>query len=449
MTKLRLLQVDYAKIAEKIVHSPSFPELRWLSWKRCPIKFTPTNLSKLCVLDLSDSDITESWMGWKHIKVEKNLKVLNLCHCVKLSQLLDVSANLHLEELILENCSSLTTIGASIGHLKSLTILNVKGCKRLEHLSTSIGQLSSLKTLDIRRTNICQLPEALGSLEALTELYVGFSKIQLPSSTHHLRNLKTLSGAHDIIPQAGRYSIPPNHLPELPSSLKYLDASFCKMKSLTTLSKLTDLEVLYLDYCENLLEVPTTINSLTRLEKLSILNCYKLAKIGSLEGLVSLQHLEICYCGSLKTFPKLRGLKKLRYLELSNDVFIELEGLEGLYSLEKLIIKYCYYLRKIPNLSDLKNVVCIEIRVCPESPGIEGLEGLNPLQELIIKACVSWRKIKLPKELRMLHILKLKNLSEIEGLEGLDSLKQLYIRECPSLRKIQLPKKLRELEIQH
>ncbi|KAJ4958633.1 hypothetical protein NE237_025744 [Protea cynaroides] len=95
MTKLRLLKVDHARIAGNLVQS--FSELRWLSWKGCPTQFTPTNSRKLVVLDLTDSAITESWMGWNYIKFAKTLKVLNLRRCYKLSRTPDFSANLQLE----------------------------------------------------------------------------------------------------------------------------------------------------------------------------------------------------------------------------------------------------------------------------------------------------------------------------------------------------------------
>ncbi|XP_042509598.1 disease resistance protein L6-like isoform X3 [Macadamia integrifolia] len=96
MTKLRLLQVEHAKVSGKFVHS--FSELRWLSWKRCPMNFIPSNLRKLCVLNLSYSYITESWMGWNYIKVAENLKVLDLSGCDKISRIPEFSANLPLEE---------------------------------------------------------------------------------------------------------------------------------------------------------------------------------------------------------------------------------------------------------------------------------------------------------------------------------------------------------------
>ncbi|XP_042485510.1 disease resistance protein RUN1-like isoform X2 [Macadamia integrifolia] len=137
MTKLRLLQVDNATVAGNLVLS--FPEMRWLSWKRCPMQFTPTSLRRLCVLDLSESDITENWMGWNYIKEAKSLRVLNLSNCYELSRIPDFSENIQLEVLVLEDCKKLVTIEASIGHLKKLIILNMNECESLMHLPASIG----------------------------------------------------------------------------------------------------------------------------------------------------------------------------------------------------------------------------------------------------------------------------------------------------------------------
>ncbi|XP_043699903.1 disease resistance protein L6-like [Telopea speciosissima] len=495
ITKLRLLQVDFAEVAGNFMHS--FPELRWLSWKRCTMQFTPTNLRKLCVLDLSHSDITESWRGWNYIKEAETLKVLNLSWCYKLSRTPDLSENIQLEELILEHCENLATIDASIGHLKRLVILKMKGCKSQSmYLPTSICELSALKTLDIRDARISQLPETLGRLEALTELYVDFSEMRLPSSIRRLKNLKILSTDRCVDWRGlldSDMELEMDLPEELPPSLKYLDASGCRMKSLPWLSNLTNLEVLYLNDCPNLVEIPTTINALTRLEslalggcphlrcisnlpsglkilevsycenmieisgfsssgmrnleKLSIYTCPRLEKIESLEGLDSLQQFVISGCCSLRKLPKLLGLKKLRHLEFKYVGLYEIEVLEGFYSLKNLIIEDIQLLRIIPNLSDSKNLVCIEIQDCDELFEIESLEGLDSLEKLSISDCPSLRKIQVPKKLCELHITECDMLSEIEGLKGLNSLEKLSISECPSLPKVQLPKKLCELYI--
>ncbi|XP_042476992.1 putative disease resistance protein At4g19050 isoform X2 [Macadamia integrifolia] len=364
-------------------------------------------------------------------------------------------------------------------------------CLSLMHLPTSFGELSSLKTLHIRNARIDQLPETLGLLEALTELYVDFSAIRLPISIRHLRNLQILSTDYYSMRSEGfirdeRQSKPrmgsEMDLLELPPSLKYLDASHCKMKSLPMLSNLTNLELLQLFDCPNLMEIPTTINALTRLEslylvqcphvqciphlpsslkflivhncenlreisgysdvgnleKLLLRDCSKLAKL-SLEGLDSLQQFQILGCDSLRKLPKLRGLKKLRCLELRRVGFSEIEVLEGLYSLEKLGIMNCELLRIIPNLSDSKNLEWIEIRECNELSEIEGLKGLDSLGKLSISNCPSLRKIQLPKKLCELDILKCDKLSEIEieGPEDLESLTIFHLCWCESI--VRLP----------
>ncbi|XP_042475546.1 disease resistance protein RUN1-like [Macadamia integrifolia] len=502
MTTLRLLQLDYAEVAGNFVLS--FPELRWLSWKRCPTQFTLTNLRRLCVLDLSESDITENWMGWNYIKEAETLKFLNLSHCNQLYRTPDLSGNKQLEVLLLEKCGKLTTIDASIGHLKRLVILNMRGCTSLMHLPTSICELSSLKMLDIRNAIISQLPEALGRLEALTELYVNYSVTRLPSSIRHLRNLKILSSDFEFFNTFHRlldfYFKGVSHmelemdLPDLPPSLKYLDVSTCKMRSLPRLSNLTNLEVLHLCDCQKLVEIPTTINALTRLnslhlkhcpllqcishlpsslKSLSVYNCKnvreisgfsnmrmlvklfldhckRLVKVGSLEGLVSLQQFEIENCHALRKLPKLWGLKNLWHLKFERDGLSEIEGLEGLYSLECLIIKRCQLLRRIPNLSDSKNLVDIQIQYCYELFEIGGLKGLDSLETLSVSYCPSLRKIQLPKKLYELEIFECGKLSKIEGLEDLESLTRFLLHSCESI--IRLPdlsnlKTLKDLSI--
>ncbi|XP_056174726.1 disease resistance protein L6-like [Syzygium oleosum] len=48
-----------------------FPKVRWLSWKNCPSNLQATNFcpKNLLILDLSRTDITESWNGWTQLEV--------------------------------------------------------------------------------------------------------------------------------------------------------------------------------------------------------------------------------------------------------------------------------------------------------------------------------------------------------------------------------------------
>ncbi|KAJ4972234.1 hypothetical protein NE237_005333 [Protea cynaroides] len=474
MTNIRLLKLNYSMVSGNFIHS--FPDLRWLSWKGFQnIEYTPTNSRKLTVLDLSHGYISESWMGWRYIKVAENLKVLDLSCSVNLSQTPTFSANQQLEVLILRQCKNLVTIDASIGHLKRLVMLNMASCTSLKNLPTSIYELRSLKTLDITYTKISRLPEELGHLEALTELLInGTLTDWLPTSLGQLKNLKNLSAQYCKIQEGGI----PDNLGRL-SSLKYLNLNgnqfhslprtvstlsllqtlslMCcdKLKSLPQLSNLANLKALHIFSCKNLAELPT-MNALTRLESLDLKgcdalqyisnlpsglkslevacknvreisafldmrkletldlhDCPKLAKIESLEGLDSLQLFKISDCLSLTKLPNLQGLKTLRHLEFCNVGLAEIEGLEGLDSLVVLHL-ISIPTEILPCLSNLKKLKILSIDGCISIQTLPSLSSLKKLQSLSATNC------------RML--------TQIQGVDELESLVRLNIRGCFNLK---------------
>ncbi|KAI3408964.1 ADP-ribosyl cyclase/cyclic ADP-ribose hydrolase, partial [Psidium guajava] len=128
--------------------SSLLPKLRWLSWHNYSPKFdlTEFSLANLAILDLSWSKLTESWDGWDHIKVAKNLKVLNLTGTL-LKKTPDLSAHVNLERLILEKCEILEEIDESIGQLRNLVLLNLNFCKKLRRLPEELRDMESLEEL--------------------------------------------------------------------------------------------------------------------------------------------------------------------------------------------------------------------------------------------------------------------------------------------------------------
>ncbi|GLT63941.1 hypothetical protein SLA2020_364650 [Shorea laevis] len=114
-------------------------------------------LEDLVILDMQHSKVKRVW---KTKKIFNKLKVLNLSNSIYLTTLPDFSqvpqleililegcTNLkdlpnflessHLENLNLEGCTSLIEIHESIGLLKRLVLLNLRGCKNLRNLSTT------------------------------------------------------------------------------------------------------------------------------------------------------------------------------------------------------------------------------------------------------------------------------------------------------------------------
>lgn len=77
--------------------------------------------------------------------MSKKLKVLDLTGCVFLTRTPDFSNFLSLEILRLDWCIRLITIDCSIGELKHLKTLNIKGCRSLRKLPPEVGSLPSLQ----------------------------------------------------------------------------------------------------------------------------------------------------------------------------------------------------------------------------------------------------------------------------------------------------------------
>lgn len=120
-------------------------KLCWLSWEVMHNKFRAKNIhfDSLVVLDLSRSNIKHDWDGWSQFQMTKNLKVLDLTGCTKLMRTPNFSDFMSLEVLILSGCVNLIMIDGSVGKLKLLKTLNIKGCQHLRqepavHSSTQI-----------------------------------------------------------------------------------------------------------------------------------------------------------------------------------------------------------------------------------------------------------------------------------------------------------------------
>ncbi|XP_009799386.1 disease resistance protein RUN1-like isoform X1 [Nicotiana sylvestris] len=192
MENLRVLIMDELHISGDF--GMLSKELKWLSWKKCPLNCIPSNFpaENLVVLDMQESDIQEFRLN---LQCCRSLKKLDLSYCKQLRSTPDFNGSLSLETLYLYGCSSLMEIHPSIGNLDRLTKLYMRGCKKLTDLPSSICQLISLDSLDIDDcSSIKILPDNLGDMKSLRSLYASRTGIkQLPRSVEMLRNLRTLS----------------------------------------------------------------------------------------------------------------------------------------------------------------------------------------------------------------------------------------------------------------
>ncbi|KAF8019160.1 hypothetical protein BT93_H3905 [Corymbia citriodora subsp. variegata] len=485
LPNLRYLQVDCGDLdGNNVQHLPStnlfqknpimLSKLRWLSWHNFPIfiKFTERSLMKLVILDLSRSNITYEWEGWNHLKMAKNLKVLNMTECRNLHKTPDFSAHEKLEQLILQGCEELVQVDRSIGELKELALLNLKYCGKLQTLPDEMEELEALRELLVDGTLITNIPEWKGmdKLETLRARKCGsLSKCNLAGCSTSLLYLDLSFTIISELPFGNFGSLVELHLfdskiQELPNSiekmknLRVLDISQTDLQKLPrAIGMLEKLEKIDASRCRDLCgEIPSEIGNLSslrilRLSDTGISNIPKLPESLTDLSLCGNQHMR---CPDLSNLLNLRALNlKLSYqtpshpapslnwiLRLTKLEFLRLDcgGLVILPSdfnfpsnLRKLFL-LGHNLERPPRLP--QNLSCFQIRGC--STSILDLSYLERLSRLEVHNCEQLIEIQGLERLKNLQSLSLEELPllvKLPDLTGLNNLWRLRIFKCPKL----------------
>ncbi|KAL3740379.1 hypothetical protein ACJRO7_021630 [Eucalyptus globulus] len=473
--------------------------LKWLQWRICPTSFEVNNfdVKELVVLELQGSNINEKWGGWSFFKMAKKLKYLDLSHCQHLENTDFLSAFEKLEVLILQGCTALKRIDASIedtegllrlelcssyalhlaggadagaerpvprfclgelpaeiGKLKSLRQLDLFGTPSLSALPNSIGSLENLEILDITWSGIEELPNGIGSLRKLRELRAKWCenlKGILVESMANLSSLRRLDFRDCDKLQS---------LPELPSGLTDLGVT-CQSRKLPSLSHLAHLKELVVHGCDNLQciqelpstqlksskcsqptdieesESPQSLNTPFKLEVLNVSVCESI-KMLDVSQFVHLRTLDLC---NIPKLLEVRGLDKLMYLESLT--------IESRNSIKRLDLPKFGCLKKL-NVDGSNEFLADSYNTLTE---IQGLDRSEFLERLDINDCVSIGRLDVPKSgrLKELEAIGCENLAEIEGLDRSEYLESLDISWCTSIGRLDLPKfgMLKKLEARH
>ncbi|XP_030465003.1 disease resistance protein L6-like [Syzygium oleosum] len=401
-----------------------FSELRWLSWKYGPSELLATNFcpKNLVILDLSWSQIEYFSGDWTLFKVATRLKVLNLSYCHWLTVTPDLSAHSSLEILILEECENLNWIDPSIGQLRRLKHLNLNGC-----------------------CSLWKLP-ILGSLKALTELFMDRVTSALESYE------KNWSYVEVKAIMDGVTSARESNGSDWPSVEKSL----------------------------GIRHVPSSIGALLNLECLSICGAPRLTRLPESIGLLkSLVELNISDTGIIELPSSIVHLKNLKVLKMNRSCITKLPAAIGMWEkLEEIHGEDCSALQMIPNdvarLSFLKIFKLTETRVkkVPELPPSLISLYLSSTAEVLDMSNLRNLKLSFPtstsitalemdrtyklwwigKLLRLEYLrLELPSITSIPSdLDHLCCLKELLLVRCKKLRHIGLlPSSLRKLTVSH
>ena len=358
--------------------------------------------------------------------------------------------------LTLSDCKNLWRLPNTICNLKSLESLDLSWCSTFEYLPKNLGNVEGLKKLDLSGIAIEELPISIEGLVNLTLLTLADCEklLYLPSTISSLKSLESLefSGCSEF-----------EYLPENLGSvvgLKELKLSGTSIKDLaSSIEHLTNLTLLTLRDCKNLVCLPNTFWCLKLGNSLDLTGCTKIEKL-------------------LENLGNVEGLEKL---DLSRTAIKELpSSIEHLTNLTVLTLKDCKNLVRLPNaiwslklgnsldlsgcskfdnlLENLRNVKGLEkidlsgtaIKELPSS-----IKHLTYLTVLTLKDCKNL--MRLPNNIFCLKLLKFldlsrcskfdnlgENLGNAKGLELLN-LSGKTIKEVPS--SIFLLENLKELNI--
>ncbi|KAI5314391.1 hypothetical protein L3X38_043567 [Prunus dulcis] len=345
-------------------------ELRFLHWPECPLQVLPStfNPRKLVELYMPCSRLSQLGEGLKRLQ---NLKSVNLENCQFLTKTSNFYGIPNLEFLNLDGCTSLVHVDPSVGFLKKLIRLSLKGCCKLTILLRSIdlkslesiylsgcrklenfpeieGKMESLTWMDISHTAIKELPSSIGYLTGLkTLLLLGCENLtNLPGSIYDMKQLKVfyLRGCPKLVAFPNQStsevstsaenvpSVLPANINVSPDScgslllpnLEELDVKGGNLSEINFLGTLHCASTLFrLDLSgSKFVTFPICISKFVSLRILDLHGCNKLVEIPELPPKIG--WLDACDCVSLERFLKLSNIleckesQMIRWMDLSN-----------------------------------------------------------------------------------------------------------------------------------
>jgi internalin A len=299
----------------------------------------------------------------------------------------------------------------------------------LDGWSTILSEMSSFATLSTDQTQTVTFTDTVveqavreklgnktGSLTIadMKSIY----RLKLPVGTLSLNDLKMLT------------------------NLEYLNATNLSLKSITALSTLKNLRVLYLP--QNSISDVSPLKSLTQLQVLS-LKGNQIASISSLSGLTNLQKLYLSE-NKLASVSSLSKLTKLEVLELSNNSIQKVDGLKGLKKLTRLTLAY----NKLSDLTPLQALINLQYLDLSDNKitDITALTNLKKIKTLYLQRNYI-SNIKALSGMSKLTLLSLNGnkVSALYPLEKLTGLEKLYLKEnrLTSILSLKLLTNLKEL----
>ncbi|CAI0411880.1 unnamed protein product [Linum tenue] len=349
------------------------------------------NLTKLDALAVLDCRVLFEIQGLDASMGESSLTDLEIRSCPKLRDfaspdtgLLRISSFSNLKELtVMESPPVGPLHTASVPRIRILDLSGLGNLKVIKicfcHQLTEIMGFNTLQSLEELNILSCPSIQKLPNLYALQNL----KKLTIRDATQ-LIELEELNGnSLQVLKLSQCSSI--LKLPDLPGLTSLIDLTIrqcTELSEVTGLERLESLVSLKLIDCASIVRLPD-LSELKHLKALDISGCTQLAEIMGLESLELLQVLEMSRCKSIDKLPDLSRLEHLRILNITECTELtEVMGVERLESLEVLLMSGCKSIKELPDISGLKNLKKLDVRECSQLTRVTGLYNLNSLQVL-------------------------------------------------------------------
>ncbi|KAI6681099.1 hypothetical protein NL676_034980 [Syzygium grande] len=251
---------------------------------------------------------------------------------------------------------------------------SIPGLESDGELPCAIWTLKRLEELHASRCRSLdgEIPAYIEKLSELRVLRLGYSRIRgLPDSISTLTNLQTL----DLL-----YCDKLRKLPKLPSTLISLSVSSKLMDTIPDIHHLVKLGELFLADGSQELVLPVQ----DQIEKKGHIAQEALPLLLSLERATTAS-FKFIY-SILRHYKSRTGLPDLSYLKLLSEFELldcALDELENLIFLASLNVSYCLSLEERPHLSKLKKLKLKDIKIkgCPKIHDIKSVKHLNSFEE--------------------------------------------------------------------
>ncbi|KAG7640800.1 Leucine-rich repeat 3 [Arabidopsis suecica] len=219
-------------------------------------------------------------------------------------------------------------------------------------------------------------------------------------------------------------------------NLKRMDLRYSiNLKELPDLSSATNLEVLNLNGCSSLVELPFSIGNATKLLKLDLSGCSSLLELpSSIGNATNLKELHLTYCSSLMELPSSIGnctnLKKLDLSRCSNLIKLP-SSIRNAIKLETLILAGCESLKELPSfIGKATNLMILDLRYLPclvELPSFIG--NLHKLTKLSLRGCKKLQVLPTNINLEFLNELDLTDCILLKTFPAISTnIKRLHLR---------------------